>query len=119
MVLAVSAFRASDGSLHPTWDEAACNDAAHYVLALLPGLDPTLAQEARVQIATEIARDVFITKDEASTRAIVGLISLFQSMPKSVADPVTHEMAARFQMPEDEEEERGWFGRRVINGGKK
>lgn len=85
----VKAWRASDGTYHGTWEEAAFVEAKNAFLVLMPGFPEGYTRD---EMAADLAKVVFIDKDEQATKALAGMLHLFQTAPSEG----TAEMAERF-----------------------
>lgn len=101
MVEKVTAFRALDGSLHPTWEEAAAVQGANIFAAMLP----ESVTGPRNEIGAELARHFFVERNEQMLTAFVQLQELMMSAPRDS----TQGMAERFAASNVEPLRRGWF----------
>lgn len=101
MVEKVTAFRALDGSLHSTWEEAAAVHGANIFAAMLP----ESVTGPRSEIGAELARHFFVERNEAMLNAFVQLQELMMSAPRDS----TQGMAERFAASNVEPLRKGWF----------
>lgn len=101
MVERVTAYRALDGSLHSTWEEAAAVQGGAIFASFLP---ETLEGD-RVTIGQELARHFFVERNEAMLTAFVQLQDLMMSAPRDS----TQGMAERFAASNVEPLRKGWF----------
>ena len=91
MVEKVLCHRATNGTLHETWYEAAEAEATAHVLAMLPTWPEGSVD--RAAIAKDVAKSIFIDRDKETTIAMGSLLRLFQQAP--AADPDETELKQR------------------------
>lgn len=103
MVERVTAFKALDGSLHPSWEEAASVQGAVIFAAMLP---ETLEGDRSV-IGHELARHFFVDRNEQMLTAFVQLQDLMMSAPRESTHGIAERFAASNITPIGER--RRWF----------
>lgn len=72
----VMGWRATDGSLHGSWDEAAAVEATMQIFNMLPSNLPE-----RDEVAAEMAHRMMIEKDAGFMTAFANLIKIMETQP--------------------------------------
>ena len=85
----IMGWKASDGTMHETWAEAAQVEAVGLMMAMLP-----VDLQDREGVAERMAHDLFVKRERSLLAGLDGLIALIKTEPRTTPKLVVDNTAA-------------------------